>query len=192
MPRFKHLNLVLAACTILCCGCTTFRQPPAVPVAQAGPVYVPAGDSTWVWERIVEVLHDYKFTIARENRLEGVIESDYKPGASILEPWHEDSVGAAQRWESTLQSIRRKVIITLQPAGDGGNFINVRVDKQIEDIPGLAANSTGAATFGDNQALDRNLDRVVGQSGPSTWLPRGRDTVLEQVLNTSIRNALVR
>ena len=83
-------------------------------------------------------------------------------------------------------------MITFQPAGDGGNFINVRVDKEIEDIPGLAANSTGAATFGENQTLERDLDPVVGQAGATRWLPRGRDPALEQVLNTSIRNALMR
>ncbi|MFK7818005.1 MAG: hypothetical protein AB8G99_04765 [Planctomycetaceae bacterium] len=149
-------------------------------------------DSFPVWERIVDVLHDYKFTIARENRLEGVIETDYKPGASVLEPWHRDSVDPAQRWESTFQSIRRRVVVTLQPASDGGNFVNVRVDKEIEDIPGLAANSTGAATFGENSALDRNLDRVVGQASSSTWLPRGRDFALENVLNGAIRTAIGR
>ena len=188
---FRQLSLVYVTCAILC-GCATFRQPPPAAPVQAGPVYVPAGDSTWVWERIVEVLHDYKFAIGRENRLEGVIETEYKPGASIFEPWHEDSVGRSQRWESTLQSIRRRVVITFRPAGDGGNFIDVRVDKEIEDLPGIAANSTGAATFGDNKALDRNLDRVVGQSAPSSWIPRGRDPALEAVLNNSIHNALVR
>jgi hypothetical protein len=161
-------------------------------MATMDPVYVPAMDSTRVWERIVDVLHEYNFTIARENRLEGVIETDYKPGASVFEPWQLDSVDRAQRWESTFQSIRRRVVVTFQPASDGGNFINVRVDKQIEDIPGLAANSTGAATFGENSALDRNLDRVVGQESASTWLPRGRDFGLEGVLNGAIRNAIVR
>lgn len=172
-------------------GCRSVRPQPIV-AAPAGPVYVPNIDSTRVWERIVDVLHEYHFTIARENRLEGVIETEYKPGASVFEPWHPDSVGSPQRWESTFQSIRRRVVITFQPAGDGGNFINVRVDKEIEDIPGLAANSTGAATFGENQTLERDLDPVVGQAGATRWLPRGRDPALEQVLNTSIRNALMR
>lgn len=179
------------AVVLVVAGCTSLA-PNSVVNGPIGPVYVPAGDSTYVWERIVEVLHDHHFTIARENRLEGVIETEYKPGASVLEPWHRDSVNMAQRWESTFQSIRRRVVITFQPAHDGGNFINLRVDKEIEDLPGLAANSAGDATFGENATLERDLNPVVGQSAASTWLPRGRDAGLEQVLNTNIRTALVR
>jgi hypothetical protein len=185
-------SFAIACALIAVAGGCTSVGPQSIVAAPAGPVYVPNVDSTRVWERIVDVLHEYHFTIARENRLEGVIETEYKPGASVFEPWHQDSVGSPQRWESTFQSIRRRVVITFQPAGDGGNFINVRVDKEIEDIPGLAANSTGAATFGENQTLERNLDPVVGQAGATRWLPRGRDPALEQVLNTSIRNALMR
>ena len=33
------------------------------------------------------------FEIARENKLDGVIETQYKTGAGILEPWHPDTVG---------------------------------------------------------------------------------------------------
>ena len=84
-------------------GCASVGPQPIV-AAPAGPVYVPNVDSTRVWERIVDVLHEYHFTIARENRLEGVIETEYKPGASVFEPWHPDSVGSPQRWESTFQS----------------------------------------------------------------------------------------
>ena len=190
-PKIWLPGFAIACALIAVAGGCTSTGPQPIAAAPAGPVYVPNIDSTRVWERIVDVLHEYRFTIARENRLEGVIETDYKPGASVFEPWHPDSIGSPQRWESTFQSIRRRVVITFQPAGDGGNFINVRVDKEIEDIPGLAANSTGAATFSENQTLQRNLDPVVGQAGVTRWLPRGRDPALEQALNTSIRNALL-
>ncbi len=190
--RSLGVRLMLGCLALLVAGCTIpspFAGPATV---QGGPIYVPAADSTRVWERTVEVLREMHFTIARENRLEGVIETNYKPGATVLEPWHQDSVGLPQRLESTLQSIRRRVLVTFQAAGDGGNFIRFRVDKEIEDLPGLAANSPGAATFLDNSPLQRDLDPVVGQSVASSWLPRGRDVALEAVLANRLRLALQR
>ncbi len=194
MSRLTIVSLAAIVALGVCLsngGCATplggqsqFIQPPA-------PIYVPAADSTRVWERIVEVLHEFHFTIAREDRRAGVIETDTKPGASVLEPWHRDTVDRAQRWESTLQSIRRRVVVSFQPAGDGGNFIQVRVDKEIEDLPGPNTNAAGPATLSDNSTLQRNLDRVVGSSRESTWLPRGQDPALERVLTERIRAALV-
>lgn len=171
-------------------GCMSAPVAPMQLAQPPAPIYVPAGATNGVWERIVEVLHEYHFTIAREDRREGVIETDYKPGASVFEPWHQDTIGSAQRWESTLQSIRRRVVITFAPTSDGGSFVNVRVDKQIEDLDGPATNSTGAATLRENQPLDRDIDRIVGQNRPSTWLPRGSDPALEHTLMARIRTAL--
>jgi len=186
----KHSFVHVLGLVLLLSGCSTTPVAPLQSAQPPTPIYVPAGANNGVWERVVDVLHEYHFTIAREDRREGVIETDYKPGASVLEPWHQDSVGAAQRWESTLQSIRRRVVITFAPVSDGGNFVNVRVDKQIEDLQGPATSSTGAATLRENQPLDRDIDRIVGQTQPSTWLPRGTDPSLEHTIMARIRTAL--
>jgi hypothetical protein len=89
--------------------------------------------------------------------------------------------------ESTLQSIRRRVTVNMQSSGVGVTTVNVRVDKELEDLPGLAANYEGGATFSENQPLDRDLNQVVGQSGPSRWLAIGRDPLLERKLLTEIQ-----
>jgi hypothetical protein len=62
------------------------------------------------------------------------------------------------------------------------------VDKEIEDVPGLAANYEGGATFSESQPLNRDLSQVVGQTGPSRWIPVGRDPLLEQKILAEIRN----
>jgi hypothetical protein len=151
------------------------------------PVFVRASDADLVWERSVDVLHRHYFEIERENRFDGLIETRYKTGASVLEPWHSDSVGAANRLESTLQSIRRKAYVSITPV-NGGYMVNVEAIKELEDVP-RAANSTGAATFLDNNPLQRDLNVVVGQATPSGWIPRGRDTDLERALLGSIAAA---
>jgi hypothetical protein len=152
-------------------GCASL---PAVPgwgaVPQGNPIFVPVAHDEFVWERAVDVLHDYQFEIARENKLDGIIETDFKVGSSILEPWHGDSVGLANRLESTFQSIRRRVFVSVTPA-EGGFLVGVEAFKDIEDLPGLAATSPGGATFLEDVPLHRDLNLVVGQTTPSGWVP---------------------
>ena len=55
----------------------------------------------------------------------------------------------------------------------------------------LAAVYEGGATFSENQPLNRDLDQVVGQSGPSRWLPVGRDPLLERKILSEIQGAYI-
>lgn len=174
VPRF---SLWISLCWLtLLSGCAAAR-----PFLVSNPVFVPANSQHDAWERAVDVLHDFHFPIARENRLDGVIETDYRVGSSLLEPWHADSVGLANRLESTLQSIRRKVRVDLTPV-EGGYLVGVEAFKEQEDLSGVAENTAGAATFRKNTPLERNLSVVVGQSSPSGWYALGRDADLEQAI----------
>ncbi len=159
------------------------------PVSLNGPnaVQISADHRDIIWERAVRVLNKNHFQVVRESKLEGVIETEYRAGANVLEPWHPDSIGLANRLESTLQSIRRKVTVSVQSTGPGLMTVSVRVIKEIEDLPGLAANYEGGATFSESQPFRRDLSQVVGQSGPSRWLPLGRDVWLERQLITEIQ-----
>lgn len=152
-----------------------------MPVAAPNPLFVSTQNENLVWESIVEALEDFHFPIVSENRLQREIVTDYKVGASIFEPWHGDSVGLANRLESTLQSVRRRVVVTLIPHDQQpGYLVSVEAIKEFEDLPGIAANSPGGATFLESKPLDRDLNLVVGQSAPSGWLRAGRDYQLEQ------------
>lgn len=167
--------LALLLLTLLS-GCVTSR-----PMIVSNPVFMPANTQHAAWERTVDVLHDFHFPIARENRLDGVIETDYRVGSNLLEPWHGDSVGTYNRLESTLQSIRRKVRVDLTPV-EGGYLVGVEAFKEQEDLGGVAENTAGAATFRKNTPLERNLSVVVGESSPSGWYALGRDPELEQAI----------
>ncbi|MBX3439594.1 MAG: hypothetical protein KF861_19050 [Planctomycetaceae bacterium] len=159
----------------------------------ANPLPVMATNDEVLWERTVDVLHDFHFEIARESRFSRVIETEYRTGSGVLEPWHQDSVGSENRWESTLQSIRRKVIVRVLPSGDGaGYLVTVEAFKESEDLAGVAANSPGGATFQEATPLDRDLNQVVGQSAPSGWIPLGRDAALEQHILRSLQVAYSR
>lgn len=190
MPRSLStiaLGLALAS------GCASpwLGAPP--PVAVGNPILVPAANDEVLWERTVDVLHDFHFQIARENRFSRVIETDYRTGSGLLEPWHHDSVGLANRMESTLQSVRRKVLVRLLPSEQGaGYLVSVEAFQEREDLPGIAANSPGGASFQENKPLQRDLNLVVGQSAPSGWIPMGRDPALEQKILQSLHVAYAR
>lgn len=172
------------------CGCS-LSSPPKAAVGGASTIQVSDSQRDSLWERAVVVLNRNHFQVARESKLEGIIETEYRGGSSLLEPWHPDSVGFENRLESTLQSIRRRVVINMQSSGAGAMAVNVRVEKEIEDLPGLAANHEGGATFSENQPLNRDLNQVVGQSGPSRWLSVGRDPLLERKLLAEIQGGFL-
>ena len=187
MFRFLTRTLLMLTTAILIAagnGCATM-QTFAPPVTN--PVFVRANNPDEAWERTVDVVHDYLFEIERENKLGGVLETRYNTGASVLEPWHGDSVGTANRMESTLQSIRRKAYISLTPV-EGGYMVGVEAHKELEDVA-KAANLQGAATFLDDNILARDLNAVVGQATPSGWVSKGRDEALEQSMLKSINRA---
>lgn len=172
--------------TLTLVGCAMWPSPPA----SSNPLYIRATDGDMLWERAVDVLHEYHFEIEREDRLGGVIETRYRTGASWLEPWHPDSVGPLNRWESSLQSIRRKVLVSLTPV-EGGYLLGVEALKELEDIA-RADPQAGRATFLDNTPLQRDLNVVNGPPTPSGWIPQGRDFALEQALLAALSFSLPR
>lgn len=175
------------------CGCAALPRTTATGVPPTGnQLVVRSQNEELVWETTVDVLHDFLFRIAREDKVTRVIETEYKTGSGLLEPWHRESVGFTNRLESTLQSIRRKVTINVLPSETGGYVVSVVAVKEEEDVEGLVANSPGRATFLESQPLKRDLNQVVGQTRPSGWVPRGRDLVLEQAIIEELQTAFSR
>lgn len=187
----KILRLLMLASAFAGASCAgvpvgTARQP------VANPIFVSSSNQELVTERAVDVLHKYNFEVDSTNQLEGTIASQYKVGSSVVEPWHKESVGLANRLESTLQSIRRKVLIHLTPV-ESGYLLSVEALKEIEDLTGPAALTAGGSTFQDNNSsLQRDLNLVVGQSAPSGWIPLGRDPSLEQDMLRRLQTAYSR
>lgn len=173
---------------------------PVVENATPNPLFVPVTNNDLAWDQLADVVTNY-FPIAREQRVhhsgglstEGYIETPYQTGATVLEPWRNDSVGRFNRWESTLQSIRRKALLTVRPVA-GGYSIYVTVLKQLEDLPRPEQALGGAAVLRSDGSLPS--ERVAGpgvelQSTPSPfWIDLGRDEPLEQEMLRRIRDRL--
>ena len=173
---------------------------PGPPPTPQNSVVIPPLDAEAVWATMVDVADDY-FKVQSEQRVvfaggvptEGRIDTFPQTGATILEPWRGDSVGWRERWESTLQSIRRIGTMRLIPDPAGWR-VEVVVDKELEYLPRPMRATAGGASFRNDDSLYRygtplpTLGQQVGDqprpvSAPTPnagWIPLGRDPLLEQ------------
>jgi hypothetical protein len=207
LRRAARLAIGLA-CALALSGCNAFQPatyaPPDLafgppPPPPPNPIIVNVMDRDFVWDQVVDVVDDY-FRIQKEERVrligdlltEGRIDTYPRSGSTILEPWNKDTVTAYDRWESTLQSIRRTAIVRVIPA-QGGFLVDVQVFKYLEDVP---RPDTGAVTLANSAALrnDNSLERVTnpvtGQQPTLGWIEKGRDINLEQVILCHIQDRL--
>jgi len=193
--------LLLAGCVPP--GSFNLRNPgvPPVPVVYPNPAFVPNANRDVVFDTVVDLLDD-DFRIREEQRvkliegvvIEGRIDTFPRIGATWLEPHRGDSVGAYNRWESTLQTIRRIAQARIIPA-EGGFQIEMVVLKELEDKRMPDQTTTGAASFRhDNTTAkpqaERLEDVVRPESAEQGWIAQGRDTALEQKLLGEIHTRL--
>lgn len=152
------------------------------------PLDLPARSDQFVWQQVIDTVDDY-FQISREqpvvNRqgmaLEGRLETAYRIGGSILEPWRKDSTAGFERLQSTLQTIRRRAIVTVRPTGTG-YAVEMVVQKELEDTDRTQyATETTAGVRHDGSRVSRQ-DSFDDSPQTLGWIPMGRDTSLEQTI----------
>ncbi len=153
------------------------------------PLVVPTDDFELVWKHCVAVVDEY-FDIAREDRQARTIVTDPKVGATLFEPWYGDSAGFQERLESTLQTIRRFARIKVESAPGGGYAVKVEVYKELEDLAKPERQAGSRAVFDSDFPVNRTREIVGPVPIPNGWIPRGRDTELEQVILARLRNDL--
>lgn len=185
--------LLLATVSLVACGCSglspagqAWTASPVVAVGPPNPMFVAGSDPQAVWETVVDIVDDY-FRVEHEEPVrtigatvtEGRLETYPEPGATLFEPWRADSVGAYDRLECTLQSIRRRAQVRVTP-GQGGYWVDVAVFKELEDAAQPFMSTAGAATFHYDTSLVRVVNPIGEQDVTRGWIPYGRDDNLEQ------------
>lgn len=192
-PPRSHRR-ILASLALLCavalaggCGRLLYRltsPPPQVFVPN--PAMLPAVDPEFVWSQVIDVVDDY-FRIVREQPLqassqaviEGRVDTAYRTGSSIFEPWRKDSTKGFERLQSTLQSIRRRATVTVRPES-GGYAVMVQVDKEIEDVDRAQFSSEAVASVRHDGSIVRTSESLEDQPITLGWISLGRDVTLEQ------------
>ena len=116
---------------------------------------------------------------------EGHIETKPKIGASLGEFWHADSVGFAERFDSTTQTIRRRVDVHIVPE-TGGYTIDVRVYKELEDNPRPLRASANASNLRFRDSVDEFTEKIDVNPNSTGWFIIERDAALENQLLSEI------
>jgi hypothetical protein len=182
------------------CGCgwhphgSLLGQAPAGLPGLQNPLLVPVADRDLLWEQVIDALDDY-FVIEHEERvrqigevlLEGRIETFPVGGATLLEPWRHDATPGAERWQSTLQSIRRRAVVRVAPSA-GGYLIDLAVYKELEDLASPQHATVGRARVRHETTLERNEREIGADTFTLGWIPLGRDVTLEQRILQEIRD----
>lgn len=175
------------------CGSLTHRLTSDVPQQFVpNPLELPPVADDFLWLQVVDTLDDY-FRIARQQPvvnsrglvLEGKIETSYKIGGSICQPWQKDTTTGFERLQSTLQTIRRRAIVTVRPVTSGYS-VEVIVQKDLEDTD-RTQHATESIIGAQKGEARTNRADTFGES-PQTlgWIPLGRDTSLEQAILNDI------
>jgi len=179
------------------------------PAALGGnPISVAVADRDFAWDQIVDIVDDY-FKIDREQRVtpdllaEGRIETFPQVSPTIFEPFRRDSATTGDRWENTLQTIRRTAMVRVMNDANGF-LVEVQVLKELENLERPAHATAGAATFRHDTSPDRNTEAepTLGRdsnndprpvSNPRRtlgWISQGRDSALEQLILSRIQDRL--
>ncbi len=152
------------------------------------PLELPPADDTFVWHQVIDSVDDY-FRIAREQPvqnsdgiiLDGRVETSYQVGGSLFEPWRKDSTAGFEKLQSTLQSIRRRAIVTVRPRGTAYT-IEVIVQKDLEDTDRSQYATESTAAVRHDGTMVRKNDAYDDSPQTLGWIPLGRDTSLEQAI----------
>ena len=191
------LTVALLCSLAMMAGCGRLLHqvvPPSPPTTlTVNPAMLPAVNPDFLWLQIVDTVDDY-FRIRNEqplNGIDGSLETTYRIGASILEPWNRDSTSGFERLQSTLQSIRRKAIVNVR-AAQSGYSIEVVVLKEIEDVDQSQGASEGSIATRHDGTVTRSDEVFQGEPLTLGWIPLGRDTSLEQVILNEILDRVMK
>lgn len=195
-----HARLLIVVCLVcapVLSGCRMLQTYGALPQQPgfaadqpqyANPLVVPMIDRWAVMDFVSDEVDNY-FTITREERIghqdgiltEGWIETAPRIGSSLLEPWHRDSTPGFEKLHSTLQTIQRYAKVRVIPTGNHYQ-IDVKVYKELEDLPQPLGSGVGGKLLRHDIALDIDRERPLNNQPNEGWIPMGRDLSLEQAI----------
>ncbi|MFM7111315.1 MAG: hypothetical protein ACKO26_09230 [Planctomycetota bacterium] len=152
-------------------------------LAHGNPLFLPVGPQSYglVFEGALDVL-DEVFDIAYANRYDGRIESYPRIAPGFFQPWQAGSTSGYERIMATFQSIRHRAVLAINAAEDGGFFVDLKVYKELEDLPTPSRTNGAAAAFRNSSTVDREYEILDPNVYDQNWIPLGRDIEMEQLL----------
>lgn len=185
-----------AALTALAGGCATgplLDNPgiirPETPCEN--PVYVPLGPPSYgvVFEKVYDTVSQY-FEISYANRYDGRIETFPTIAPGFEQFWKPGSPSHYERLLATFQTIRYRAAVLIQPADDGGFFVQVTVFRELEDLAQPTRSTAGAAAFRSDNSVERQFEVVDPSVLDANWIPLGREKALEQLILERLKRCM--
>lgn len=179
----------LAAAALWLSGCSTgpLQDNPLLirigAVPQENPLYLPYGPESYakLYEKALDLLDDI-WEIAYADRFTGRIETHPAIAPGVEQPWRPGSPDFRQRLLAFLQTIRHRCILNISLAENGGYYVEIKVLKELEDLPVPMRSTAGQASFRINSTIERQFEVIEPPIYEPFWMPIGRDYKLEQVL----------
>jgi hypothetical protein len=155
------------------------------------PVWVPSGPAAYgpVFENVLDIVAGY-FEIRYANRYDGHIDTFPRIAPGFGQIWKPGSPDGYQRLQATLQTIRHRCEVQIDPAQDGGFFVNVIIYKELEDLARPTRATAGAAAFQGEMTQNRTFEVIDPTVFESNWIPLGRDAEFEQTILQRLKKCM--
>lgn len=162
----------------------------SAPVREAAQPVVFEGTSyDAVWEATLATLQQ-RFPIHTAYRKGGEILTRFEITYGYFEFWRDLSTSARDRWENTLQTIRRRARARVSRLGSGKVALRLTVEKERRDRARQGARFSFSTSLSIFDPRVNALDRALRDPTAEEWTPLGRDRALEAELIEEIRNRL--
>jgi hypothetical protein len=135
------------------------------------------------------VVDDY-FEISYANRYDGRIETFPAIAPDLGQWWKYGSPDFYGRLLATTQTIRHRASVLIQPADDGGFFVQVTVFRELEDLPRPLRQTAGGAIFRTQSSVERQFEVIDPTVQDAGWVPLGRDPCIEQAILAKIKSCM--
>jgi hypothetical protein len=155
------------------------------------PLFVPQGQDAAQYQRVYDTVYDVVlkyFDVASSNMYAGEILGVPRVSTGIFDWWHFESYDSYELWQSTLQSIRRRIQVQIIPAEVGGYFVAIKVYKELED-PGAPVNPHLFRRLRPEDPTDVRGVYPSSNAGLH-WIDLGRDTKLEELILSKLKERL--
>jgi len=141
-----------------------------------------------LFEKVLDSVDDI-FDIAYASRYDGQIEAQPRIAPGLEQFFKPGSPNLYNRVLCTLQTYRHRVFVLIQPEAEGYR-VNVTAFLELEDIPNPSRDTGSGAAFRSDHPVERVYEVVDPSVVSTTWIPKGRDTPLEQKILRKIQDKM--
>ncbi len=188
MNKVKSLLFMVCAVLWVLGGCGKQQQFETVEQICVGDL-----NKAWVMRMAEDVLGEMHFRVAKSDSEQGLIRTRPLAGAQFFEFWRKDNVGAFNRAEANLHSIRRTVEVDVSQE-EGRLCVGCNVSVQRLNLPERVLRGRGQSyeIFSASSPSVQRLKLDAEQRRLMAWVDLGRDELLETEILKRIEKKIAR